>query len=373
MLIAFFTAVLGVYLFCLFLIILYIARLNPGDSSGRSAYYPKVSILVAARNEEKNILRTLESLGQLSYPQSHLQILIGNDNSSDNTGDLVEKFIRDKPHFRLIEINTTLGRARMKANVLAHLARGASGEFYFFTDADCVVPPEWIGTMLSGFSESVGLVSGGTVVRGKRLFDKIQGLDWLLLCILGKFFNDLRPLTGFGNNMVIRAKVYWQTGGYENLNFSLVEDYRLTQEILARGWRIKHLFVPTAINFSAPCPDMRTYIDQKRRWVIEKKSFPALLLAMLVSEFLFFPSVLALAYFQPTLGLAAFALQALLKFSLILVGIKKIQYFIPIKNIFLYSLCHSPAIFLIGLVTWFTQDTQWKGRRYQTSARSSTP
>lgn len=61
---------------------------------------PTATIIVAARNEEDNILRTLESLEKLDYPDGKLQILIVDDQSTDATGKIIDDFIKDKPHFK---------------------------------------------------------------------------------------------------------------------------------------------------------------------------------------------------------------------------------------------------------------------------------
>ena len=54
---------------------------------------PTVSIIVAARNEEKNILRCLQSLDKLIYPEGKLEIILVDDQSTDNTGKIIDKFI----------------------------------------------------------------------------------------------------------------------------------------------------------------------------------------------------------------------------------------------------------------------------------------
>ena len=106
--------------------------------------YPRVSLLLAARNEEKLIERSLQSIDQLDYPKDRIQVLIGDDNSTDRTAYLVEKFIQGKPEYKLIEVTTIKGKGRGKANVLAHLAEQANGEFFFITDVDVKLPQGWI-------------------------------------------------------------------------------------------------------------------------------------------------------------------------------------------------------------------------------------
>ena len=129
---------------------------------GTSWPQKKVSILLPARNEEKTILRCLQALDQLDYPQHLLEILIGNDDSSDATERVVLEFIRDKPHFELHTIQLQTPGLKGKANVLAQLAHRASGDYFFFCDADIAVAPTWIERMLPLFRPKVGVVVGVT-------------------------------------------------------------------------------------------------------------------------------------------------------------------------------------------------------------------
>jgi glycosyltransferase involved in cell wall biosynthesis len=66
----------------------------------------KISVLVAARNEEHNIERCLQSLDEVSFPKEKLEIIIGDDDSDDRTAEKVLNFIKDKPHFKYIKIKT---------------------------------------------------------------------------------------------------------------------------------------------------------------------------------------------------------------------------------------------------------------------------
>lgn len=61
---------------------------------------PTATVIVAARNEEDNILRTLLSLDKLDYPEGKLEILIVDDNSTDSTSQIIDEFICNKPIFK---------------------------------------------------------------------------------------------------------------------------------------------------------------------------------------------------------------------------------------------------------------------------------
>ncbi|WP_257872863.1 glycosyltransferase family 2 protein [Hymenobacter sp. J193] len=104
--------------------------LLPRPALPRLTHLPRVSILVAARNEASTIERCLRSLAAMNYPVELLEILIGDDASTDDTMAVVQRFIADKPQFRLLPIRHRLGTAQGKSNVLAQLCRAATTDFF---------------------------------------------------------------------------------------------------------------------------------------------------------------------------------------------------------------------------------------------------
>ncbi|MEQ8576750.1 MAG: glycosyltransferase, partial [Fulvivirga sp.] len=111
--------------------------------------WPKVSILLAVRNEEENIERCLSSLVALDYPKDKIEILIGDDNSSDGTYELIEQLIEHHPNCYLFKIDERVSHQKAKAKVLVQLAPKATGQYYFVTDADMRLPESWVKEMVT--------------------------------------------------------------------------------------------------------------------------------------------------------------------------------------------------------------------------------
>ena len=103
------------------------------------ANLPQISIWVACRNEEKNIENCLNSLLNLNYPKEKIQILIGNDQSTDNTRQIILDVINanqesveyneKKPHLQLVDIVDDDSGLKAKARVMAQLDKHAIGDF----------------------------------------------------------------------------------------------------------------------------------------------------------------------------------------------------------------------------------------------------
>ncbi|MBC6988906.1 glycosyltransferase [Hymenobacter sp. BT491] len=264
---------------------------------------PRVSILIAARNEEAAIGRCLASVRALNYPAHFLEVLLGDDASTDRTRAIAEQVMHGYAgNFRCLTITDTLGSARGKANVLAHLARVATSDYYFITDADIAVPPTWIEGLLPYAQPGVGTVTGLTVVEGPRLFDRLQGLDWLISLGLVQVVSDFGvPVTAMGNNMLVTRAAYQATGGYEQLPFSVTEDYELFKAVLRQRFTFRNVFRPEVLALSLPIATVARLLHQRRRWLRGVEALPWWLQLGLVYYALFY---LALALLAWTGGLA---------------------------------------------------------------------
>ncbi len=329
---------------------------------------PQISLLLAARNEEKLILRSLEAINQLNYPKDKVQILIGNDQSTDNTSTLVEEYIRDKPHFSLHHIKDNLGKGRGKANVLAHLAHRANGEFYFITDVDVKLPQEWIHSLLGQFDDGIGIVSGtSTCEIQNSLFSSMQSIDWLhFMGYIQSFANLKVACTSVGNNMAVRAKAYWQTGGFENIDFSITEDYALFKEVTQLGWGWRTILTPESLGLAWHIPRIREMLHQRKRWLIGSRDLPFNWKFLIILYGLFTPALLVIIFLFPVLGLSIW----LLKFSIQVIYIRALCSKVGLPPYRFTSLLIYEFYVLINTVAtalfyFLPIKSVWKGRTYK--------
>ena len=330
--------------------------------------FPKVSLLLAARNEEKLIMRSLHAINALNYPKDKLEILVGNDASTDKTAELVADFIQDKPWFNLHQITETVGKGRGKANVLGQLAHHASGEIYFITDVDVKLPKNWILALLQEFdSEKVGIASGTTKCERGGLFATLQAMDWLhFMGYIKAFANVGVGCTSVGNNMAVRAKAYWQTGGYENIDFSITEDYKLFKEVTTRGWEWRTIMGADSLGLAWHIPEVSEMLHQRKRWLIGARELPLNWKAMIVLYGLYVPALLFLlatgSWFGPVLVFKYF-----LQSMFIIILRKKVGRpafdFVGL-HLFLYEFYVLANTFATAVFYFMPVKSVWKGREY---------
>ena len=329
-----------------------------------------VSILLAARNEEQLILRNLTAINALNYPKDKLEILIGNDESTDNTAQLVTDFIQDKPHFQLFHIDKTLGKGRGKANVIGQLAHKAKGEFFFITDVDVKLPENWILALLQEFTEGVGLVSGTTKCERGSLFATLQSIDWLhFMGYIKAFANAGVGCTSVGNNMAVRAEAYWQTGGYEEIDFSITEDYKLFKEVTSRGWQWRTIMGEDSLGLAWYIPSIKEMLHQRKRWLIGARELPLNWKGMIILYGLFIPVVLAFFWFNPRLAFAIwiskFLVQSVFIIFLCLAAERRPFSFLYLIVYEFYVILNTAAT---AIFYWLPIKSIWKGREYNLSS-----
>lgn len=332
------------------------------------ATQPRVSILVAARDEEAALPRCLASLRALDYPAELLEILVGDDGSTDRTAAVAQAAMQGfTGRFQVIPITENLGQARGKANVLAHLTRLATSEFFFITDADISLPTNWITGMLAHAEPGVGTVTGITAVRGPRLFHQLQGIDWLLSLSMVQVVSDLgRPVTAMGNNMLVTRAAYQATGGYEALPFSVTEDFALFQAVLAAGFGFRQVFGAGVRADSLPMPSWAALLRQRKRWLRGVAGLPLRLRLELLFFSGFWPALAGVGWLAgPMVGLGCWSAKVLVQGLLTNLahrraGLRLRWWLLPLFELYTLVLAVAIAAFQLAGGT-----VVWKGRQYQ--------
>ncbi len=347
-----------------------------------------ISILVAVRNESANIISCLQSLENLNYGKNYakdyrnqnLEILIGNDDSEDNTEELIQNFIADKPHFQLVTIKNKVAKLHGKPNVLAQLAHQAKGEWLFFTDADVQVPLNWIEEMLGdekheNEKHEIAMITGFTSIIPTSFFAALQALDWTFYLGCMHIFSSLNlPMTAMGNNMAVRKQVYDAVGGYENIAFSVTEDYALFKTISTQGFGFQQLASEKVIAFTKPSVSLSDFIHQRQRWLGEFRNFPTWIKAMILSAGFHLPFFCLLLFFGFVIGNSAifivcYSLRFVLISSILAYYIHKTKQTKLFFYLIIYDLFHLlfSFIFISNFLKNLFGKSQiaWKGRIYE--------
>jgi cellulose synthase/poly-beta-1,6-N-acetylglucosamine synthase-like glycosyltransferase len=235
-----------------------------------SDFFPLVSVIIAARNEELNIVNCINSLKKLNYPKDKYQIILINDNSTDRTEELMLRETKGYNEFLVLNTRDYSGsNLKGKVNALSYGISKSSGELYMMTDADCEVPPDWIRDTVKYYDSQTGLICGFTMIDYRNsIFAKLQSLDWIYLQSIATASSGINSeLSCIGNNLSVSAKAYNEIGGYENLKFSVTEDLALLRKIKgAKAFSILYPINNNCLIKTSECKTLKDLYNQKRRW-----------------------------------------------------------------------------------------------------------
>lgn len=328
---------------------------------------PKVSIVVAIRNEEKNIISCLESLNNLIYPENKLEIIIIDDASADNTNQLVTEYIKNKSRFRLVTLEEVPNQSlKGKTRAMAEGIKISTGEIILTTDADCVVNPLWAKTIASYYKDDVGLVNGFTSQSVNGAFSGMQAIDFIyLLFIASGTINLGKPVSCIGNNMSCRKKAYEATGGFENLPFSVTEDFLLLNSIhKLKKYKLIYPLNKDSLVISNPATSIRELLSQKKRWAVGGKEAPFRGILLMLWAFLTNLFIILTPFFYSVIWLYLVLFKISIDFFVLLpvyrrLGLQKNLKYFPVFQIY-----YMIYVLVLPFVVLFNKKVKWKDRVY---------
>lgn len=327
---------------------------------------PSISVIVAARNEEENILECLSSLEKLIYPEEKIEIIIVNDHSTDGTGEIIESFISGKRRFRLLTPGNSIGHLKGKTNALANAVKISNGEVILTTDADCTVDPRWALTLASYYKPDVGFVGGYTTQRDDTAFYGMQAIDFIyLLTVAAGSINLKKPLSCIGNNMSYRKSAYLEVGGYEKLKFSVTEDFNLLMAIHnLNKYKIIYPLDNGGLVTSKPCTNLKSLYWQKKRWGVGGIESDLIGYMVMVWGYISNLGLLLTPFFFSTTALYLCLLKLCIDYFFVLPVFNKLGLKIKIIHFFVFEIYFILYVILLPFIVLPDRKIKWKGREY---------
>lgn len=336
---------------------------------------PTISVLVALRNEEEALSKCLSTLVRLDYPEGKLEIVLINDRSTDRTAELIDDAQNKYENVKAVHISKGIPGLSGKANAIAHGIRVAANDLILVTDGDCQVPESWARTHASYYDPEVGLVGGFTLLDRKNdgtpLFGKIQSLDWAYLLSIGTgAIGYGRPLSVLGNNFSFRKKAYEEVGGYQEVGFTIIEDFALMKTLLKKTrWQVRYPIDKRMLVYSYPMPNLRAFHEQRKRWSAGGKEVGWYGKFLMTVSWLSHALVVSglLTGTMPAACFGASFLLAAADFCLLfrttgLVGRRDLLKGFPLWEIFyfVYTLFFAPVLLFPTRITWKNISYSWK-------------
>jgi len=209
-------------------------------------HMPIVSVLIPARNEERNIKTCLSALLQQDFP--NLEIIVIDDQSTDHTAEVVKELQKRSKAIRLISGKVLPPGWMGKNHALYQGVQEAGGEYLLFLDADArVTSPQCITqTVRYAIEHDTDLLTLVPHLECKSFWEKV------VLPILGFFvmnrlilkkINDSssRIISVVGPYLLFKRQTYEEIGGHEYIKGEIVEDLVLARTVKRKGYRLAYL------------------------------------------------------------------------------------------------------------------------------------
>jgi chlorobactene glucosyltransferase len=215
---------------------------TPDKNSNVPQPAPLISVLIPARDEEKNIRTCLESLQKQDYP--NYEILVLDDNSTDNTAAIVKELAANDNRIRLYFGEPLPDDWAGKPFACYQLAQKAKGDWLLFVDADTTHEPHMLRSILALAMElKTSLLSGFPRQLASSFPQKVVIpvfyfllLGWIPLWLLHRSKKP-KPSMAIGQFFFFAKEDYWRIGGHKAVKSKIIEDIWMGMEVSRHGGR----------------------------------------------------------------------------------------------------------------------------------------
>ena len=331
---------------------------------------PTVSIIIAVRNEEKNITNLLSDISNQSYPEHLIEVIIVNDHSSDLTVSKVNQFVKDTK-FGLIMMN--LEEDEGKKAAMHQGIKSSISEIILTTDGDCRAESRWVESMMSCLdNDEIQLVSGPVRMYPQAsLWQRFQSIEFSSLISAGAATLSLGwPTMANAANLAYRKTAYTKMKGLSKKNISSGDDIFLLHDI-SRSYSNGIVFCrdSKAIVDTEPSSALSSFYHQRKRWAGKWQFYndiPTILLAAFIFLVNLAVLVLPLLVFYNALTLVLAANLVVVKFVFEYLFLREVQKFFNSRLLlheFTILAIIYPAYVTFVALTGLLGKYNWKDRK----------
>ncbi len=265
----------------------------------------KITVIIAARNEEENIADCLDSIINQSYPKHLFEVLVVDDHSTDNTASIINNY--KTQNIQLISLKDFINDKKLnsyKKKAIEIAIQQSIGELIVTTDADCFMKENWLQTIAAFYEQYKPefIAAPVSINCSNKFIEFFQGLDFMTLQgITGASVHKKIHCMCNGANLAYTKKAFEEVGGFAGIdNIASGDDMLLMHKIYKR-WPDKVMFLKSkeAIVHTQPVNSVREFFNQRIRWASkadkydDKRIFAVLLLVYLVNVMLLVLPVIA--------------------------------------------------------------------------------
>jgi biofilm PGA synthesis N-glycosyltransferase PgaC len=240
-----------------------------------------VAVIIPCRNEEKSLSALLNDLSEQDYPDDLYEVIVIDDNSSDNTFKLASNYT----HIKDIKVIRNNGSGKKEA-VRCGIDR-ASAELIITTDADCRAGRKWISTVASFYQQVQAdfIIGPVRITGGKGFPGRFQELEFMgLQGVTAGTAHEGNATMCNGANMAFTREVYFKNAHNLHPEIPSGDDIFLLHSVKQQpGSRICWIESPEAMITTGAEVSVRSLAKQRSRWLAKSsayKDIPTILLGV---------------------------------------------------------------------------------------------
>lgn len=327
-----------------------------------------ISIVIAFKDEAEVIDSCLKALNsQLGIIKSHVQIVLVNDHSLDNSVELIQIWQKSTSfQNKLIHVRSGHG----KKNALRIGVENAKYETLIFTDADCIPSVFWLNEMLNCYCTSKPDLLIGTVwyKESDLIFERIQQLEFAVLQSITMISAQVQwPFMCNGANLLTKKSIYEAFIKTEsNTDIVSGDDVFYMDYLIKQAYHIECINSAKAIVETQGENTIKSFINQRIRWSSKVKFYKNI--HMILPSVMFSIWSLGLVFFlfiaflvSHEIGLFLILFKLIVDYYIVHWFYKSFYKSFKIIDFFILTLIYPFYIFYIGLLSFFKTFT-WKNR-----------
>ena len=223
----------------------------------------RFSVLIACRNEEANLPALFDSLQKLDYPNHLFELIIVDDASEDESPKLLDEFCKNRDNFFSYHLAVKDKEYLGKKAALKLASEKAKYEILLLTDADCVVPENWLSSYNHHLNEEIDLVTGSVLEPSTT---GIHNFSNRMNSGIYASTSGLRiPFGCSGGNFCIRKSRFEKVGGYSQIKHYLAGDDKMMLNLVKKSGG-KITYNPESLVLTAPVKLDKKFDQKKRRY-----------------------------------------------------------------------------------------------------------
>ena len=343
------------------------------EKKSNDIFYPFVSIVISAKNEEHNIDNLMHNLMMQNYPVDKFEIIIANDKSEDNTLNKIRKFSTKMNNLNIVDIKNTPKNWGSKKWAIKQCIDKSLGEIILQTDADCTHESTWLFEMVQPFQKhNIGFVCGPSYIgKNNNFWDEIIKLESIAQESF-TYANSKRNLyiSCTARNIAFRKALFSDINGYEGINHieSGDDDLLLHKVVKNSKTEVYFLANPYALVSSNSPNSIKGFYMQRLRYASKgllyfklptPKEVRIILPFLMVSNFAIVCSITNLISTQSLIWLLPLILKSISDFLIITKYMNLISVKFNLLNFIILAVLHPFYIVLLGTISPLTK-VQWK-------------